>query len=306
MLMQSHEPIDIRQRDAESGRLLRAYTAEYRRAKRLRSARFTVSGLLAVAGPLASVWSLNAAGLVGAGAGLWVLVTRLVLIPAERSGVDRAVRMQELFDTRLFDLAWPASLTGKEPSEEDISDASRRLQDDECVRKQHDEGWYPSTEGLPWPVDVLVAQWSSAAYARRQHFAYFWFLAMSNVGVITGVIMFGAVASMTLTEWLITFLLPGLPAILDAGELTEAHRRLAEAKNSIERRIAALWRTELESPGTLSGDQCRSVQDEAFKLRVNGLQIPEWFYWLHRDRNEANMHDAAAIRRRQYQEAAGG
>lgn len=48
--MSPHVPIDDRQRDPESGRLLRAYTAEYRGAKRYRALRFAISGLLAVAG----------------------------------------------------------------------------------------------------------------------------------------------------------------------------------------------------------------------------------------------------------------
>jgi hypothetical protein len=192
---------------------------------------------------------------------------------------------------------------GVEPSEEDIADAARRLKDDKRLARQHREGWYPSTEGLPWPVDVLVAQWSSAAYGRRQHASYFRFVTAGVAALVATSIAFGGVADMALTDWLIIFFLPALPALLDVSELADSHRRLATDKEAIETRLRRLWQRELASKGTLTGDDCRSVQNESFKLRAAGLQVPDWFFWLHRDRNEANMHDAAEARRMQYAEA---
>lgn len=298
-----HEAIDRRQLDSESGRLLRAFTAEYRRAKRFRAARLGVSTALAIAGPVMSLWSVTAAAIVGAAAGLWVLVARLVLVPVEEARVRCAVVTQERFDTRLFDLPWPAGLAGKSPSEEDIADADRRLRDDERVSRQHRDGWYPSTAGLPWPVDVLVAQWSSAAYGRRQHHAYARFIIGGLVCGLVGVVGVGVLTGMSLTNWLITFLLPGLPALLDISELAQDHQRLSIRKQKVEARIQALWDSELASPGALTAADCRGVQDEAFRLRAAGRQIPDWFYWLHRDRNEANMHAAAASRRAQFSAA---
>lgn len=64
-----------------------------------------------------------------------------------------------------------------------------------------------------------------------------------------------------------------------------------------------MWRLELSNSGTLAAGQCRAVQDEVFRLRVRGLQVPEWFYWLTRKRNEANMHEAASARRDQHARA---
>lgn len=301
--MSPHVPIDDRQLDGESLRLLRAYTAEYRRSKHYRGLRFTVSLVLAAAGPLVSLWSLPAAGVVAAAAGAWVLVTRLLLIPGEQRRARCAVRIQERFDTRLFDLPWQASLAGPKPIEEDIADAARRVQHDDRVTAQHGEGWYPSTAALPWPVDVLVAQWSSAVYARRQHRTYAWFVGFSEGVIVIAAVLFGVSTEMLLTDWIITFLLPSLPALLDITELAMAHYRLAKAKEYIEERIDNLWGAELLRPGSLSADDCRVVQDEAFKLRADGVQVPDWFYWFHRDRNEGNMHEAAAVHCDQYKAA---
>jgi hypothetical protein len=190
------------------------------------------------------------------------------------------------------------------PSEEDIADAARRLQSDVRVARQHKEGWYPSTAGLPRPVDVLVAQWSSVAYGRHQSRAYFHFVAATIADVAVGVVAVGVIGGMTLTDWLVTFALPSLPAALDACEIADAHRRVADVKGRDEDELLQpLWSHELAAPGTLTSEDCRRVQDESFRLRSRGLQVPEWFFWRRRGRSEANMHDAAAARRAQHQRA---
>lgn len=290
-----------RQRSPQAARLLRAYTAEYRRAKRYRGLRHTISALLAAAGPFASLGSLTAAGLIGAAAGVWVIVARLVLAPAEQQHVDSAVRIQERFDTLLFRLDWPYGLAGPEPSEEDIADAVRRVEHDERLTDRIEGGWYPSTTGLPWPVDVLIAQLSSVTWGRRQHHSYARFLTTAIAIAVFGIIGFGVVTGMSLTDWLITFLLPGLPALLDASELAKAHHEHSSSKLDLENRTREVWAAELAKPGTTTGDDCRQIQDDAFRLRTAGLQVPEWYYRLHRDRTEANMQDATAARRAQYE-----
>lgn len=303
--MNQRPSIDERQRDRESGRLLRAFSAEYRMAKRYRGVRIGVSMALALAAPVLSLISLTAAGVVGAVAGVWVVASRLALIPVEQRHVRLAVRIQERFDTWLFDLPWADSMAGPTPSEEDIADAARRLQDDERVTRQHQEGWYPSTVGLPHPVDVLVAQWSSVAYGRHQSRAYFHFIAATITVVAVVVIAVGVVGGMSLTDWLITFALPSLPAVLDASEIGDAHRRMADRKASTEDELLQpLWKKELSEPGSLTVKDCRRVQDESFELRSRGLQVPDWFFWRRRERSEANMHEAAAARREQHARAA--
>src|SRR5207249_1512721 len=137
------------------------------------------------------------------------------------------------------------------------------------------------------------------------HGDYFWFVTF-GVGILVAIaVIFGIAIDMSLSDWLVTFQLPAMPALLDFGELADAHRRIAAAKNENETRIGQLWRFELAKPGTLTGEDCRRLQDEAFKLRARDVQIPEWFYWLHRNRNEANMHQATVARRAQYRAAVG-
>ena len=199
-------------------------------------------------------------------------------------------------------MPWPTDLAGPRPSEEDISDASRRSIGDERLTNQHAGGWYPSTASLPWPVDVLVTQWSSAAWGRRQHRSFFLFVVALEGFVVGSAVLLGIAVQLSLGEWLVVFLLPGLPALLDTSELADGHRQLAASKNGTEARIRELWEYELEQPASLSIADCRGVQNLSFRSRSSGLMVPQWFYWLHRDRNEANMRDAAAQRCARYDE----
>ena len=52
--------------------------------------------------------------------------------------------------------------------------------------------------------------------------------------------------------------------------------------------------------GTLTADDCRTIQDAVCKLRLTNAQVPEWFHWRYRRRNDANMDEAAAARRNEY------
>jgi hypothetical protein len=287
--------IDRLQLDAQSGQLLRAFTYLYRRSKKLRGYRTWVGIGLAILGPLFSLISLAAAGVIGAVAALWVLISRVVLIPAEKRRHGLAVRVHEKFDIRLFGPPWN-NLVGPKPSHEDVVDAANRLADDDPIAKQHRDGWYPSTAGAPRPVDVLIAQWSSVPYGRHLSWAYSQFLAGAvAIGFATAVVI-GVAAGSSLTEWLITWAMPTLPALLDAAEVGDAHRRLAQKKELVEDElIQPLWDKALGGADPTE-DDCRRLQDELLQVRLNGVQVPEWFYRRRRDRSEGNMEQAAAER----------
>jgi hypothetical protein len=297
------QTIDERQAEQESVRLLRAFTAEYRRAKIYRGLRHLVGFLLAIAGPIAALRSLTAAAVVGAMAGLWLFVGRLVLQPAEDRRRVQAALVQERFDTRVFDMPWSDSLVGPRPSEEDIAVAARRLTNDRRMSEVVEGGWYPSTATLPRPADVLVAQISSVAYGRRHHTNYHRVLSGILVLVVVSAVTLGGLLGMSLIAWLITFLLPSLPALLDAAEVTLAHRRQADNKKSLEDQMLALWDSELEAPGSIAMDDCRGLQDEAYKLRVASAQVPELFHYLRRRGEESTMREGAAARVSQYMAA---
>lgn len=287
--------IDKMQVDAKSGQLLRAFTYLYRRSKKLRAYRTWGAVGLAILGPFAALFSLTAAGVVGAVAALWVPISRVVLVPAEKRRHDLAVRVHEEFDIRLFGLRWN-DLVGPKPSDEDVVDAANRLADDDPIAQQHRDGWYPSTAGVPRPVDVLIAQWSSVPYGRHMSWAYFQFLAGALVVGVIVAFGIGVATGASLTDWLITWAMPTLPALLETAEVADAHRRLAHKKEQVETElIQPTWEKALAGADPTEND-CRRLQDQLLQVRLNGVQVPEWFYGRCRDRSEVNMEQAAAAR----------
>lgn len=295
--------IAIRQRDTESSRLFRAFASEYRTAKRYRAFRFGLSTLIMVAGMVLGLLSLTADSAFGIVPGLWMAMARLIVIPAEIRHVRCGVRIQECFDVRLFDLPWPRSLAGAHPSDEDIADSARQSLDDKRLRRQLDEGWYPATDELPWPMNVLESQRTGVAYGRRLHAAYAAFLAACIGVAFLAAIAIGVATQMSLVAWLSIFVWPSPPIVLDVVELALSHRKMTYRKQAIESSIEDFWQGELADGNTLTVDDCRGIQDEVFKLRISNAQIPEWFHWKHRSRSEANMREASAARLEQYRQA---
>lgn len=106
----------------------------------------------------------------------------------------------------------------------------------------------------------------------------------------------GVASGTSLTDWLIAWAMPTLPALLDAAEVADAHRRQAQQKGQVEAELfQPAWESALTGTDPTKVD-CRRLQDEVFQTRLNGAQVPEWFYWRRRDRSGVNMEQAAAER----------
>lgn len=299
--MPPQSAIDDQQKDDRSATLLRGFTAEYRRAKTFRSLRLAGNFVFAVGGPVASMHSLSTAAYVAAGAGVWAIVARLLFTRAEREHLDTGVRIQELFEVRLFQLEWPEALAGPRPSEDDIQDASRRVENDARVAAQIEEGWFSTTADMPWPLNAFLAQWSSVEYGRRTHRSYatlLFLLAGLTIGVAAIV---GVAIRAELGAWLIAFGLPALPGLMDVIELAVAHWQFSTDRQKTRgQRFERLWQAELKTRGTITECDIRSLQDDTFRSRDLGLQVPDLVFWKRRAGNETTMHAAFAQRRAEY------
>jgi hypothetical protein len=297
------DSITQRQQTERAKQLLRAYSAEYRRAKKCRNVRAAGAVALAIAGPVSAVWSITAAAYIAAGAGAWTVIVRVLLKRYESEAQHHAVAIHELFDTEVLGLPWSESLAGRKPAEEDILKAARTVADDAKLTARIDAGWFPETPGVPPPVDALIAQRASAVWGRRQHKLYsrlvLWVLGIAFVGVVA----LGFGLSMQLSTWLIVFILPGLPALLDGVELSQSHGEQSARKREVETSIVDAWDKELHNPRSLTVHKCRQIQDAVFRIRLEPVQIPEWYYNRHRSGDEEAMQSAAGTLAARYRDA---
>ena len=273
----ANSPLTTRQNDDEHLTRLLAYSHEYRQAQRWHTVRMVVTIGLALASPPIVIIAPSVGDYIAAVAALWLVLGRTMFSAAEEAHKARAASIQELYDTRLFNLPWNPALAGRTPAPEDVAAAADRHRKKAAEYKD----WYTvDVSGLPWPADVLLCQRQSAVWSRRDHRAYSITLATVAMAWLVLGMAIGVIRDMTLADWLVKLFLPSAPAYLDAAELALAHWRHAKARAEFEEDISDLWSGRRAHPEVPTGADCRRVQDRAYSLRRHGPRVPTWFYKL--------------------------
>jgi hypothetical protein len=271
------------QNDPTSQRYQLAKAHFYKWAKILYFAGATFTLALALVAPLVLLFRPSLGPALGAIAGVWIFVSRLVLEPFRRDYQLKGATAQECFDCLVLGIPWNEALARPLPDEE-ISAASRAGRRS-TKRVEQARDWYAATDfRLDWPRSVLMCQRSNAVWACRQHRTYGRFLAAAAIAwFIVGIIV--AVADgAALSTYLVTILLPSMPAFLDASELSRAHSSAARDRELIREQTDAL----IEN-GTAETHEIREIQDQLFRLRREAPQVPDWFYQVIRTGYEEDM-----------------
>jgi hypothetical protein len=286
-LMSNERPslteIAVTQNESTSLRYQLAKAHFYKWAKILYFAGAAVTLALALVAPLVLLFRPSLGPMLGAVAGAWIFVSRRLLEPFRQDYQLKGATAQEYFDCRVLGTPWNEALVRPLPDEE-ISAASRAgRRSTKHVEQAKD--WYAASDlKLEWPRSVLMCQRSNAVWACRQHRTYGRFLAGAAITwLIVGIIVaVGDGAS--LGAYLVTILLPSMPAFLDASELSRAHSSAARDRELIREQMDAL----LED-GTAETQELREIQDQLFRLRREAPQVPDWFYQLIRPGYEEDM-----------------
>ncbi len=270
-----------RQNETRFREMLAAYSYRYRVASVYRRLRVTGTIALAALAPVFSVLWPQAAPTLGAVAALWLVLGRTLLDAAEQAHIDRAARIQEYFDTRLFGLPWNPDLGREELVCEDIATDARRGPRPDSDRYQD---WYDDDGATPWPLDVLLCQYQNAAWGRRNHQAYVPWLAAAGAAVFLLGLALAITRHMSVSTYLVQLLLPTSPALLDLALLARDHKRHATAKQRVEDDINNLLNRYLTGEQVTATD-CRKIQDAIYQLRRTGPRIPHWFYRSQRQKD---------------------
>jgi len=242
----------------------------------------SVALVLALASPFVLLFRPAWGPTLGAVGGVWIFTSRVLLERFTRDLKVKGATAQERFDTAVLGLDWNDALA-RPLSEEEVHRASRSMKN---VEKAKDS--YPAEGDDGWPQSVLICQRSNAVWARRQHQAY------SRLVVSGAVVWFlvGAIVaiadSATLSDYLVTILLPSLPAFLDTSDLARTHSAASSARLLVEEKADALLKD-----GGATRDDLREIQDQMFGLRRDAPLVPQWFYKLIQPGYERDMQFAA-------------
>jgi hypothetical protein len=254
----------------------------YNQAKWFHFGGTSVALLLALASPFVLVYRPDWGPAIGAIGGAWIFASRVLLDRFTRELKLYGATAQERFDCSVLGLDWNDALAHR-LSDEEIHKASRKMKNREGAKD-----WYPADGDDSWPRSVLICQRTNAVWARRQHRAYSRMVVSAAVALFVVGVLVAINHSASLSDYLVTILLPSLPAFLDTSDLARAHAAASSARRLVEEQTD----THLQS-GAATYDELREIQDQMFNLRREAPLVPGWFYTFIRPGYEEDMRFAA-------------
>ncbi|MDD0999348.1 S-4TM family putative pore-forming effector [Pseudomonas sp. TNT2022 ID1044] len=230
----------------------------------------------------------------------WLAVASIVVLTIDKliigdridSNREKAAKIQELFDRGLFKLDWNSTLAGSPPRIEDI------VRHGEWYLKKYKNAklldWYSiKSDVVPHYLQVLICQNSSLYWDAnlREKINY--------VVIIGGVAILAVALALCLhfdlsTSAILTNLTALLGPVLDYG-----YNTLKENKSSVEQaqRLLDCIEQAIANAETNPSEEAMrrsvdSIQDQLFVKRKSDWLIPDFFYKVLRNSDEAVMRQS--------------
>jgi uncharacterized membrane protein len=283
--------------------MVRASREVYRCAKMVGFLQLVLSLISAIGGPtiVAIVSYFNSAyapatkGWVGLFAIVTILTDLLFLEPWVKKLQETGARIQEQFDTSVYDLPWNKVRAG------DRIDAGtlHSLVTSHEQRYPKVDGfldWYPTVVGqVPMTFARLICQWSSIQWDASLRNFFCLVYTIGIFAILLGALVYAMAAGYDMQAVVLSVFMPLLPAVLqvyrERGKNAEAAADMQRASSHLN----GLWERLLE--GTIDDKeaehQSRLIQDELFDRRRRAPAIPEQLYQFTRSEYEEKMKKAA-------------
>lgn len=216
------------------------------------------------------------------------LATRL-----QRDWIKTAARIQEQFDTEIFQLPWNQFVVGSRVDPEVIRSVTRKPPTAE--ERKGLEGWYEHCAGsVPLPLGRLVCQRTNIAYDMRIRKTFAWGLLITAIVIAVFLFYHGLHGGLSISDLLLTVLVPYMPF---ATFVLREHRRQSdtvESLTTLKSEVDKLWAKALKMPDAAElGQDSRNLQDAIYRNRTSNPLVYNWVYWLMRKFNEDSARHAA-------------
>ncbi len=272
------------QNQQPSLRLLRAQRQLYREAKRMHHVRLAIVTAGAAAGVAAALRWAGAASWIGLIVALALLIFGTLGAAREKRKVTEAAAVQEQFDCTVLELPWN-DLNGDRPTPSTVADAATRFKGS----RNDLTDWYPDTQTVVRPLDVLMCQRSNLGWGATVHRQW----AATVIGLTLVVTV--AIASVIIWQKLpVLAFAPLLAPVREVVDMVRAGWDSSAAKRAADSGVMRLWRQAMQDPDSVGTTDLRSVQDKILGLRRSNAHVPDWFHRVRRKRLERSMQDAAA------------
>ncbi|MXY91702.1 MAG: hypothetical protein F4234_05420 [Gammaproteobacteria bacterium] len=272
--------IQERQNLPESLDKLAAQRLLYRKAKLARNFRMSIVLFIAVIALVAAFVQFNefSYGVTLAALFAWFL-DQIFIKEFEVKNKREAAVIQEDFDCFVLDIPWPHNKRESRPARDRIKQLAMHARKNLGIVKDL-EDWYTPNELLGAEGKIYCQRmncWWDVNLRKRWRamlaVAFWTFVTIAIlVSVFSGISVANLLALVAATLGILGW---GVAEWKEQGSAVTnvqgIHQMLEEIK------------TELN----ITSEQVRRIQDEIFEHRRTNPPIPEWFYWLNRDHQEA-------------------
>ncbi len=273
--------------------LLRAQRTYYGRAKHLQTAFLILALVLPWVGVFWSVEYPEIRPKVALASIVLLLLEIGLATGLQRDWVKTAARIQEQFDTEIFQLPWNQLVVGSKVAPEIIRSVTRKPI---TAKKRKDlEDWYEHCVGsVPLPFGRLVCQRTNVAYDMEVRKTFAWGLLITAIGMVVFLIYHhGFQEGISFADLLLTVLVPYMP--FAAFVLREYRRQYdtVESLTTLKSEVDKLWAKAVKIPDAAELRQdSRNLQDAIYRNRTSNPLVYDWVYWLMRKLNEDSARHA--------------
>ena len=216
------------------------------------------------------------------------------LSPWVHSLLQKAAKIQELFDCDVLQLDWQDLKVGHHPDEETIVKYSSQFKrtDPECLTLRD---WYPSNVGkLPTYLARILCQRINCWWdgnLRRRYALYIVIL----VAILTMVVfLIGVIGGFTIEKFILAILAPLMPLLVLGMRQYREHNNAAATSDHLKKYSEDLWQKALLCEATVEEFTLKSrcLQCEIYDLRRKNPLIFDWIYQRLRGDYQEQMNKA--------------
>ncbi len=274
--------IQLRQNLPESLDKLAAQRLLYRRAKLVRNFGMLlvlVIVIMALVG--AFVQSKDFNYIVTLAALFTWFLDQSVLKEIEAKSKREAAAIQEDFDCVVLDIPWPRHKRVKRPTRDRIKQLASRARKNPAIVKNLKDWYTPSAI----PAEEALAK------VHCQRMNCWWDVNLRNRWRTVLGVSFWAFAAVAILLSIFTGITVAKFVALVASALRILAWGIAELKGqgSAIKNVRGIHQMldEVEAESSITLEEIRCFQDEIFEHRRTNPPVPEWFFWLNRNRQEA-------------------
>jgi hypothetical protein len=263
-------------------KLLAAQRYMYNKAKNLRSYRTNFSLFLIVASVVVSIWYAELSTYLSVLAGLWTIAI-LICKNYEKSTIIQGAKIQEEFDTSLFDIPWNTLLVGSKITREIITDANSNFKGD----RSRLQNWYANYNNDLHIQNVIQCQRANLSWDWQIRQAYSNSIIFLLLILFLGEGIYALSQNKSLYDYLIEILFPSIPVVVIGIEAIIEHKALAREKQTKEQEVSSLL-----DANNIDVETVRRLQDIIYSFRTSTALIPDFFYKKLWQRYDNNMHNS--------------